>query len=253
MADYRQRHGRNDPRGFEDQDYPAQGGQRHGYERERSRSFGGFGRGSSRDRMGAEQFRPEDGGDYGEQHFRDHGRGQPGGAYEHSGSRDYRHGSGYGGFGEAPGESGGGFGSGRSYAAEPGWGPDYGEYGSGFRQGEFRDERRPQHGNRERGWYGRGPKGYQRSDERLREDICERLMADAYIDASEVTVAVADGKVTLEGTVGERLMRHRIEDRVDECMGVKDIDNRIRVARGAAAAGAETTLSIGGGQSGSDG
>jgi hypothetical protein len=81
----------------------------------------------------------------------------------------------------------------------------------------------------------------------LQEDISERLMADGYIDASEVTVAVKEGKVTLEGTVGERRMKHRIEDLVDECMGVKDIDNRIRVVHGFAASGAETTLSIGGG------
>jgi osmotically-inducible protein OsmY len=286
MADYRQqRHeGRNDPRGL-DRDYETHGGARHGYERDRS--VGGFGRGSPRDRMGAEQFRPEDGGDHGERNYRDYGRGQPGGAYDHSGSRDYRHGSGYGGFGEAPGESGGGFGSGRTYAAEPGWGPDYGQYDSGRggysgqgaypgsdgtpsgrferpgRRSEdgqgargFVQERRrnpaghgydSQYGPREQGRYGRGPKGYQRSDERLQEDICERLMADGYIDASEVTVAVKEGKVTLEGTVGERRMKHRIEDLVDECMGVKDIDNRIRVVRGFAGSGAETTLSIGGG------
>jgi hypothetical protein len=77
----------------------------------------------------------------------------------------------------------------------------------------------------------RGPKGYQRSDERLREDISERLMYAMEIDSSEVTVSVSDGRVTLDGTVPDRYMKHAIEDLVDECPGVQDIDNRVRVQR----------------------
>jgi osmotically-inducible protein OsmY len=76
----------------------------------------------------------------------------------------------------------------------------------------------------------RGPKGYQRSDERLREDICERLIQrGSAIDLSDVTVEVKEGKVELQGWVPERRMKHMIEDVADECSGVKDIDNRIRV------------------------
>src|SRR5215471_11804457 len=37
---------------------------------------------------------------------------------------------------------------------------------------------------------GRGPKGYQRSDERIREDICERLTQHSAIDAGEIEVEV---------------------------------------------------------------
>jgi osmotically-inducible protein OsmY len=77
----------------------------------------------------------------------------------------------------------------------------------------------------------RAPKGYQRSDERLHEDICERLMNRWDIDAGEVSVQVQGGNVTLEGTVDSRRERHMIEDIVDDCHGVKDIDNRIRVQR----------------------
>jgi hypothetical protein len=159
MAEYRQQHdrGRNDPRGFDDRGQHEQAEQaeqagppRPDHPRNRDRSLGGFGKGSSRDRMGSEQFRSdEDFGDHGEHEYRDFGRGQSGGAYEHSGSRDYQHGSGYGGFGESPGESGGGFDSGRSYAAEPGWGPDYGQHGSGgeHRQvGPSGSSRRRRHG-----------------------------------------------------------------------------------------------------------
>jgi len=79
--------------------------------------------------------------------------------------------------------------------------------------------------------YRNGPKGYTRSDDRLREDISERLMIADSIDPSEVSVSVKDAKVTLEGHVPDRRMKHSIEDLVDQCPGVQDIDNRIRVGR----------------------
>jgi hypothetical protein len=75
------------------------------------------------------------------------------------------------------------------------------------------------------------PKSYTRSDDRIREDLYERIMHHDYIDASEVTVNVSQGMVTLEGSVPERHMKHDIENIVDGCPGVKDIDNRLRVAR----------------------
>jgi hypothetical protein len=64
----------------------------------------------------------------------------------------------------------------------------------------------------------RGPKGYKRSDERLKEDISERLM-NMDVDASEVSVEVQSGKVTLEGTVSERWMKHTIEDAATQGAG----------------------------------
>lgn len=79
----------------------------------------------------------------------------------------------------------------------------------------------------------KGPKGYVRSDERIREFICEHLTRSAHLDVSDVSVSVADGHVTLEGTVPERRMKHMIEDVADGCWGVHDVDNRIRVARDA--------------------
>ena len=44
---------------------------------------------------------------------------------------------------------------------------------------------------------GRGPKNYQRSDERIREDVCERLTYDERVDASDVEVDVREGVVRL--------------------------------------------------------
>ena len=51
------------------------------------------------------------------------------------------------------------------------------------------------------------------------------------VDSSEVSVNVVGGKVTLEGTVPSRYMKHYIEDLTDACPGVQDIDNRIRVTQ----------------------
>jgi osmotically-inducible protein OsmY len=78
---------------------------------------------------------------------------------------------------------------------------------------------------------GRSPKGYARSDERIKEDICERLTEDPNIDASEISIEVQGGIVTLEGTVEDRMQKHRAEDMVDACSGVKDVHNRLTVSR----------------------
>lgn len=77
--------------------------------------------------------------------------------------------------------------------------------------------------------YPPGPKGYRRSDQRIREDLCDRLMRARHIDSSDITVEVTNGKVVLEGTVPERRMKHAIEDMAATCLGAQDIDNRVRV------------------------
>jgi hypothetical protein len=77
---------------------------------------------------------------------------------------------------------------------------------------------------------GRGPRNYQRSDERIREDVCDRLMR-AWMDAEDVTVRVHDGEVTLSGTVKSREEKRAIEDLSEDTLGVKEVHNEIRVAR----------------------
>lgn len=77
---------------------------------------------------------------------------------------------------------------------------------------------------------GKGPKGYQRSDERLKEMISERLRDDPYIDATEVTVTCQAGKLTLDGMVDSRQSKNAIED-IAEQLGVSDVQNNLRVQR----------------------
>ena len=93
----------------------------------------------------------------------------------------------------------------------------------------------------------RGPKGYERSDERLKEDICERMYTSTECDTSEVSVDVKSGVVTLEGTVEDRRSKYMLEEMVDNVPGVKDVENRLRIQRGdASAQGGGSSLSSSG-------
>ncbi|HEY6401489.1 MAG TPA: BON domain-containing protein [Blastocatellia bacterium] len=83
-----------------------------------------------------------------------------------------------------------------------------------------------------RGTYaGRGPRGYQRSDERIREDINDRLTDDAYVDATDIEVSVNNSLVTLTGRVDSREEKRRAEDIADSVSGVTDVSNQLRVAQ----------------------
>ena len=77
---------------------------------------------------------------------------------------------------------------------------------------------------------GRGPKGYQRSDERIHEDLCERLYDDDGIDASGVEVTVSGGTVTLNGSVDDRWQKRRAEDLAEQVSGVHDVQNNLRLS-----------------------
>ena len=80
-------------------------------------------------------------------------------------------------------------------------------------------------------FHGHGPKNYVRSDERIREDICERLAYHPYVDATDIEVIVRDGEVTLAGTVDGRVVKRAAEDCVEHIRGVKDVHNHLRVRR----------------------
>ncbi|HET7656561.1 MAG TPA: BON domain-containing protein, partial [Luteimonas sp.] len=79
------------------------------------------------------------------------------------------------------------------------------------------------------GYRGVGPRNYSRSDERIREDLNERLTEADDLDASDITVEVSNGVATLGGMVPQRWMKHRAEDLADGCTGVRDVRNQIRV------------------------
>jgi osmotically-inducible protein OsmY len=125
-----------------------------------------------------------------------------------------------------------------------------GNYGSSYEgqhpEGQHPDERQPSGDQR---WWnemsgrpggdlyssqagsfrGRGPKGYRRSDERIREDVCECLTDDERIDATNIQVAVKECEVTLTGSVNSRDEKRRAEDLIERLSGVKDVHNSLRI------------------------
>lgn len=85
---------------------------------------------------------------------------------------------------------------------------EWGTYGGGLGYGGFGTYAGGMGTYGERGRFvGRGPKNYQRSDDRIRDDINERLTQHPYIDATEIDVQVKSGEVTLTGTVENRESR----------------------------------------------
>ena len=98
--------------------------------------------------------------------------------------------------------------------------------------GDSEAERRRERDRNMRGEYrGKGPKNYSRSDERIKEDINDRLSDDPFVDASDIDVTVSNGEVTLSGTVDHRSTKRRAEDLADAVSGVKNVENRLRVSQ----------------------
>jgi osmotically-inducible protein OsmY len=95
-------------------------------------------------------------------------------------------------------------------------------FGGDERDRGYRDDR-------SRGHRGRGPKNYTRSDERIRDDINDRLTDFDYLDASDIDVSVENGEVILTGNVNSRYEKRTAEDIVEDVSGVKNVENRLRI------------------------
>lgn len=150
-----------------------------------------------------------------------------------SGSREW--GRSYAGY-EGRGGAGYGGGYGSNYGSTFGGpaqrsGQGFGsEYGSGYGTSGYGGTRTEWGGGETAERRRQGPKGFQRSDDRLREQVVERLM-ETDIELRDVECNVKDGVVTLTGTVGSRRCRHEIENIADSVWGVKEVNNNVRVAR----------------------
>jgi hypothetical protein len=118
-------------------------------------------------------------------------------------------------------------------------GQDGGGYGQAYRGGSEGYYGEPSRNYLSRGgrtqWgqhSGRGPKNYTRSDERVRDDVNDRLTEDPDLDASEIEVKVTNCEVTLSGTVDSREAKRRAEDCADSVAGVRHVQNNLRVQSG---------------------
>ncbi|HRI51338.1 MAG TPA: BON domain-containing protein [Pseudomonadota bacterium] len=214
-------------RGSEDRDYSESAQGYSGPHRELQRSYGG-------------QHRDNTQGGYGAQRRDQSAQGQSRFGSQDSSSNFYGPpgGPGYGGYGPQ-----GSYGHGPSHREYAGPGSQSGYAGSqrdfadwnqrsGWNPGGFSQERGP--GGAEPGSAhkrSRGPKGYKRSDERIREDVCERLGSQGEVDASEVEVQVQDGQVTLTGTVTHQRDKRHLEDLAEAVAGVQEVITQLRVHR----------------------
>jgi osmotically-inducible protein OsmY len=222
----------NDRSGFE-RGQDERSDERHG--RQRERDFGdsaGYGSGGSaldrRDVAGDDRSRDDRARSvFGDGRGQDRGYSGSGGEQDRFGSSAFGRGSrddGEGGFFERAGD----------------------EVRSWFGDDHHRRDRDARQGEHHRG---RGPKGYRRSDERILEDVNDRLTDDPHIDASEIQVSVSNREVTLDGAVNSRFEKRHAEDLAESVSGVGHVQNNLRVQQyadeGTGAAGAGSTTSPG--------
>lgn len=91
-------------------------------------------------------------------------------------------------------------------------------------------ERRRRRDERAAGQHrGKGPKNYSRSEDRIREDVSDKLSDDSFLDASDIEVEVTGSEVTLNGKVDSRYSKHRAEDLTEDVTGVTHVQNNLRV------------------------
>ncbi len=91
--------------------------------------------------------------------------------------------------------------------------------------------RRSLHPQDRKSFSGVGPKNYKRSDDRIEEEVCNVLMKDRNIDASNIEVHVRDGVVILSGTVDSRMDKIEAEMAIEGIAGVDDIQNEIKLKK----------------------
>ena len=78
-------------------------------------------------------------------------------------------------------------------------------------------------------FYGRGPKGYTRSDVSIKEEACELLFWSYAVDASEIEVSIHEGCIYLDGHVSSRNAKKLAEAIVEEIDGISDVFNRLAI------------------------
>ncbi len=78
---------------------------------------------------------------------------------------------------------------------------------------------------------GKGPKDYQRSSDRIREDISDRLSDSHDVDASNIEIKVDGSEVILSGHVNSKAEKRRAEDIAEQVSGVKNVQNHLRVGQ----------------------
>lgn len=72
--------------------------------------------------------------------------------------------------------------------------------------------------------------GYKLKDTLIYEEVCEALLNNSRVDATDIEIKVEDGRVTLTGTVDDREMKREVELSLEHIPGVKDVFNLITLS-----------------------
>ncbi len=107
-------------------------------------------------------------------------------------------------------------------------GPSQWAQTGGSRGGTF-DERGYGGSYGSRNFSGKGPKGYRRSSDRIREEVCDLLTDHSQLDASQIEVSVDDGVVKLSGDIDSRHSKRLAENCCDQVRGVRDVRNELSI------------------------
>jgi len=115
----------------------------------------------------------------------------------------------------------------RGVANGPSWWNDWrrGDWSQGARWSSSNLDTQHRHGRTQ-------SRHYQRSDERIREDIYDRLADHPDLDSQEIEVTVSSGEVTLRGSVDDRWEKRLAEDVAESVSGVSYVSNELRYAQG---------------------
>jgi hypothetical protein len=103
-----------------------------------------------------------------------------------------------------------------------------GYYGNTYDQEAYNQDIKRSQENIKDNFRGKGPRSYQRSDNRIFEDVNDRLSDDPYIDATDIEVTVNNGTVMLKGTIESIDLKWRAEDIAETVSGVKNVENLLR-------------------------
>ena len=77
--------------------------------------------------------------------------------------------------------------------------------------------------------FGKGPRNYRKSDDRILDEVNEALTRHGELDASDIEVEVKDGEVILTGSVTNRSAKRTAEDAASEIYGVNDVTNQLKI------------------------
>ncbi len=78
---------------------------------------------------------------------------------------------------------------------------------------------------------GKGPKGYKRSIDKIKDEACEILARDFELDASNIEVEIKENFLFLKGFVFSRQDKKKAESLVEDISGIDDVQNQLQIKK----------------------